>query len=72
MRRIMSMEADTSCGSDDIAIDVVADLSWEREESRRHIVIVGSVGLVGNVKMWRSIDDNVLRGEAGDCSEKKS
>jgi hypothetical protein len=66
----MSMKADTSCGSDDIAIDVVADLSWECEESRRHIIIVDSVGPVGNVKMWKAIDDDVLRGEAGECPEK--
>jgi hypothetical protein len=70
MRRIMSMEADTSCGSDDIAIYVVADLAWECEESRRHILIVGSVEQVGNLKMWTSIDDDVLRGEAGECPGK--
>jgi hypothetical protein len=28
----MSMEADTASGSDDIAIDVVADLLWKCEK----------------------------------------
>jgi len=55
MRRIMSMEADSASGSDDIGIDMVADLSWECEEGRRHIVVAGSVGLDENVKMWKSI-----------------
>jgi hypothetical protein len=32
MGRIMSMEADTTSGSDDIAIDVVADLLWKCEK----------------------------------------
>jgi hypothetical protein len=68
----MSMEADASCGSDDIAIDVVADLSWDCEESRRHILIVGGVGPVGNVNMWKLIDDDVLGGEAAGCSEEKT